>query len=128
MIVPRVVVSEMFDGMSIHGSAPTGLTTQTYSATFTAVSPTPPPYTFTITGTLPPSIDPTKTSDSITFSSNNLTTAGIYTVTLTARNSDRVRASITITFVIIASEPDTALIDEYGDFLVDESGNYLVYA
>jgi len=128
MIVPRIVISEMFDGMSIHGSAPTGLTTQTYSAIFTAVSPTPPPYTFTITGTLPPSIDPTKTSDSITFSSNNLTTAGIYTVTLTARNSDRVRASITITFVIIASEPDTALIDEYGDFLVDESGNYLVYA
>jgi len=128
MIIPRVVISEMFDGMSIHGSAPTGLTTQTYSATFTAVSPTPPPYTFTVTGTLPPTVTYTTTSNSITFSSNNLSTTGVYTITLSARNSDRIRVSITIVFVIIASAPDIAIIDEFGNFWMDESGNIMVYA
>jgi len=128
MIVPRVVVSEMFQGIALYGNAPTGLTTQTYLASFKAVSSTPPPYTFTVTGMLPPSVTYTTTSDTITFISNNLTTAGVYTVTITARNSDRIRVSRTVVFVIIASEPDTALIDEYNNFLVDEAGNYLVYA
>lgn len=127
MIVPRVVVSEMFRGVGLYGSAPTGLTRQTYAAIFTAVSPSPP-YTFTVTGTLPPTITYTTTSDTITFTSNNLSTAGVYTITLTARNADRIRVSRTIVFVIVASEPDTALIDEYGNFLVDEYGNFLVYA
>lgn len=127
MIVPRVVVSEMFQGVALYGSAPTGLTRQTYLATFTAVSAAPP-YTFLVTGSLPPTITYTTTSDSITFTSNNLSTAGVYTITLTARNADRIRVSRTIVFVIIASEPDTALIDEYGDFFVDEAGNFLLYA
>ena len=127
MIVPRVVVSEMFQGVGLYGEAPTGLTRQTYAATFTAVSPAPP-YTFAFTGTLPPTITYTTTSNSIAFTSNNLSTAGVYTITLTARNADRIRVSRTITFVIISSEPDNAIIDEYNNFIVDESGNRILYS
>lgn len=127
MIIQRVVTVQAFQGVAIYGSAPTGLTRQSYSATFKAVSAAPP-YVWEVSGTLPPTISYTVTSDTITFSSANLSTDGVYTITLTARNADRVRASITVTFVIIASEPDNAIIDEVSNFFVDEHGNFMVYS
>lgn len=132
MIIQRVVTSQMFQGVAIYGSAPTGLMRQSYVASFKAISLSPP-YTWEVTGTLPPTIGFAVTSgaaanDTITFSSANLSTDGTYVVTLTVRNADRIRASITITFVIIASEPDNAIIDEFGNFFVDEHGNFIVYS